>query len=147
MVPESLRIIHRPQEIEARLIPGHWGDLIKGAFNRSSVGTLVERKPRFVVLCKMDGNTAATALEAFSRQMKHLPREVRKSMTCDRGSEMACHPKLARRLKIDIWIGRPACADATRIEREHQQASRANSCPREPTSAMPRKPGSMTSHG
>ena len=124
MVPESLRIIHRPEEIEARLIPGHWeGDLIKGAFNRSSVGTLVERKTRFVVLCKMEGNTAAAALEAFRRQMKRLPREVRKSMTYDRGSEMACHPELARRLKIDIWLGRPARAMATRIEREHQRAS------------------------
>ena len=70
MVPETLRIIHRPEEIEARLIPGHWeGDLIKGAFNRSSVGTLVERKTRFVVLCKMEGNTAAAALEAFSRAL------------------------------------------------------------------------------
>ena len=108
MVPESLRIIHRPDEIEARLIPGHWeGDLIKGAFNRSSVGTLVERKTRFVVLCKMDGNGAAAALEAFSRQMKHLPREVRRSMTYDRGSEMACYPELARRLKIDIWFCDP----------------------------------------
>ena len=58
-------------------------------------------------MCKMEGNTAA-ALEAFSRQMKRLPREVRKSMTYDRGSEMACHPELARHLKIDIWIGRPA---------------------------------------
>ena len=52
MVPVSLKIIHGPEEIEARLVPGHWeGDLIKGAFNRSSVGTLVERKTRFVVLC------------------------------------------------------------------------------------------------
>ena len=51
-MPESLRIINRPEEIETRLIPGYWeGDLIKGAFNRSSVGTLVERKTRFVVLC------------------------------------------------------------------------------------------------
>ena len=108
MVPESLRIIHRPEEIEGRLIPGHWeGDLIKGAFNRSSVGTLVERKTRFVVLCKMDGNTAAAALVAFTRQMKHLPREIRKSMTYDRGSEMACHPELARRLKIDICFCDP----------------------------------------
>jgi IS30 family transposase len=103
MVPESLRIVHRPEEIEARLIPGHWeGDLIKGAFNRSSVGTLVERKTRFVVLCKMNGNGAEAVLDSFTRQMKRLPVALRKSMTYDRGSEMACHPELARRLKIDI---------------------------------------------
>ena len=79
MVPDSLRIIHRPEEIEARIVPGHWeGDLIKGAFNRSSVGTLVERKTRFVVLCRMDGNTAEAALEGFCRQMKRLPREMHK---------------------------------------------------------------------
>ena len=108
MVPGSLKIIHRPEEIEARLVPGHWeGDLIKGAFNRSSVGTLVERRTRFVVLCKMEGNTALAALAAFPRHMKRLPREMRRSMTCDRSSEMACHPELARRLKIDIWFCDP----------------------------------------
>ena len=55
----------------------------------------------------MEGNTAVAALEAFSRKMKRLPREMRKSMTYDRGSEMACHPELARRLKIDIWFCDP----------------------------------------
>ena len=108
MVLEKLRIINRPDEIESRLVPGHWeGDLIKGAFNRSSVGTLVERKTRFVILCKMDGNGAEAALDSFTRQMKRLPAALRKSMTYDRGSEMACHPKLARRLKIDIWFCDP----------------------------------------
>ena len=108
MVPETLRIINRPEEIEARLVPGHWeGDLIKGAFNRSSVGTLVERKTRFVVLCKMNGNGADAVLGSFTRQMKRLPAALRKSMTYDRGSEMACHPELARRLKIDIWFCDP----------------------------------------
>jgi len=108
MVPETLRIINRPEEIEARLVPGHWeGDLIKGAFNRSSVGTLVERKTRFVVLCKMNGNGAEAVLDSFTRQMKRLPAALRKSMTYDRGSEMACHPELARRLKIDIWFCDP----------------------------------------
>ena len=108
MVPESLRIINRPDEIEARLVPGHWeGDLIKGAFNRSSVGSLVERKTRFVILCKIDGNGAEAALDSFTRQMRRLTAAVRNSMTYDRGSEMACHPELARRLKIDIWFCDP----------------------------------------
>ena len=108
IVPDSLKIIHRPEEVDARLIPGHWeGDMIKGAGNRTSVGTLVERKTRFVILCKMDGNGAEAALEGFSRQMKRLPASLRKSMTYDRGLEMACHPELARRLRIDIWFCDP----------------------------------------
>jgi len=108
IVPESLRILHRPEEVDARLVPGHWeGDLLKGASNRSSVGTLVERKTRFVTLAKMEGNGAAAALEGFTRQMKHLPAFLRRSLTYDRGVEMACHPELARRLKIDIWFCDP----------------------------------------
>jgi len=88
MVPDSLRIINRPEEVAARLVPGHWeGDLIKGAFNRSSVGTLVGRKTRFVVLCKMNGNGARAVLDSFTRQMKRLAPALRKSMTYDRGSD------------------------------------------------------------
>ena len=98
MVPESLGIINRREEIEARLVPGHReDDLIKGAFNRSSVGTLVERKTRFVILCRMRGNNAEAVLDSFTRQTKRLPAALRKSMSYDRGSEMACHPELARR--------------------------------------------------
>jgi IS30 family transposase len=108
IAPESLRIVHRPEEIEGRLVPGHWeGDLIKGAFNRSAVGTVVERKTRYLILSKMRGCTADAALEGFTRQMKRLPAALRRSMTYDRGSEMACHPELVRRLKIDIWFCDP----------------------------------------
>lgn len=108
IVPESLKIIHRPEEVDSRLIPGHWeGDLLKGAANRSSVGTLVERKTRFVTLVRMEGNGAAAALEGFTRQMRRLPAVLRRSLTYDRGLEMACHPELARRLKIDIWFCDP----------------------------------------
>lgn len=80
--------------------------MLKGASNRSSLGTLVKRKTRFVTLAKMEGNGAAAALEGFTRQMKRLPAFLRRSLTYDRGMETACHPELARRLKIDIWLGR-----------------------------------------
>ena len=104
----ALRIKHRPEEIEHRLLPGHWeGDFIKGAFNRSAVGVLVERKTRFVTLCKMEGCTALDALEGFTRKMKKLPGFMRQSMTYDRGSEMARHAELAERLKMDIWFCDP----------------------------------------
>ena len=74
IVPERLRLPHRPEEVEARLVPGHWeGDLIKGAFNRFSVGTLVERKTRLVTLAKMEGNGAEAALAGFTRQMRRCP--------------------------------------------------------------------------
>ena len=107
-VPEALRIVHRPEEIALRQWPGHWeGDLIKGAFNRSCVGTLVERKTRFVVLCRMDGCTAQDALEGFTRQMKKLPAFLRESLTYDRGTEMTCHVELAKSLNLDIWFADP----------------------------------------
>jgi len=107
-VPEELKIAHRPEEIQQRLVPGHWeGDLIKGAFNRSCVGALVERKTRFVILCKMDGCTADAALEGFRRQLKKFPSAMRSSMTYDRGTEMTCYAELMDRLDMDVWFADP----------------------------------------
>jgi IS30 family transposase len=107
-VPEAMRIVHRPEQIESRLLPGHWeGDFIKGSFNRSGVGTVVERKTRFVVLCRMDGCTAADALTGFTRQMSKVPAFLRESFTYDRGTELACHVQLAKNLKLDIWFADP----------------------------------------
>ena len=68
---------------------------------------LVERKTRFVVLCRMEGCTAADALEGFTRQMKRLPAFLRESLTYDRGSELACFEALSKRLKLDIWFCDP----------------------------------------
>ena len=103
-----MTIAARPEEIAERQLPGHWeGDLIKGAFNRSAVGTLVERKTRFVVLCRMHDGTAESALESFTRQMKKLPAFLRESLTYDRGSEMARFDELAKRLNIDIYFADP----------------------------------------
>lgn len=107
-VPDALRIQNRPEDIETRLVPGHWeGDFIKGAYNRSAVGVLVERKTRFVVLCRMEGCTATDAVEGFTRQMRKLPAFLRESLTYDRGSEMAHFEELSRRLKMDIWFCDP----------------------------------------
>ncbi len=131
IAPESLRIIHRPEEVEGRLVPGHWeGDLIKGAFNRSAVGTVVERKTRYLILSKMRCCTPEAALEGFTRQTARPPAVLRRRVTYDPGREMACHPELARRLKIDICISRSPHALAARLEREHQRSSALRLIPR-----------------
>lgn len=107
-VPETQRIAQRPAEVGLREVPGHWeGDLIKGAFNRSSVGTLVERQTRFTILCKMEGGTAQAALEGFGKQMKRLPAFLRESLTYDRGAEMALHEVLSAELDLEIWFADP----------------------------------------
>ena len=87
-LPKSIDL--RPPEVTARIVPGHWeGDLIKGARNRSSVGTLVERLSRYVMLVKLDGNTAEDVLEGFTRRLKSIPESLRKTMTYDQGLEGA----------------------------------------------------------
>jgi transposase, IS30 family len=71
---DMVSIHERPEEALGRQVPGHWeGDLIKGAGNAGAVGTLVERKSRYVLLAKMDGADAEVALEGFTRRMRMLP--------------------------------------------------------------------------
>ncbi len=95
----------RPPEVAARIGAGHWeGDLIKGAMNRSSVGALVERTSRYVMLVKLDGGTAPDILEGFDRRLKTIPQSLRKTMTYDQGSEMALHESLRKRLHMDIFF-------------------------------------------
>jgi len=138
--PENQRIAHRPEDIERRLVPGHWeGDFIKGAYNRSAVGVLVERKTRFVVLCKMDGCTSNDALAGYARQMKKLPAFLRQSMTYDRGSEMARHAELTKRLKLDIWFCDPH-APCSAAAMKTPTACCASFCPREPICRKSAKP-------
>ena len=84
---DILSIHVRPPEANDRLLPGHWeGDLIKGARNQSSVGTLVCRKTLFVMLVKLDGSTAVDALHGFEQAFSPLPAEARKTLTYDQGS-------------------------------------------------------------
>jgi len=69
-------IRERPEEAQSREVPGHWeGDLIKGAFNGSAIGTLVDRSTRFVILAKVDDSSAEAVLEGFSRHAcAHSPK-------------------------------------------------------------------------
>lgn len=98
----------RPPEIEDRLIPGHWeGDLIKGAFNRSAVGTLVERSSRLVVLAQVDDSSAMAALEGFSRVLNGIDASMRRSMTYDQGKEMSEHKALTERTGVTVFFADP----------------------------------------
>lgn len=107
-IPDMQSIHIRPPEVEERLIPGHWeGDLIKGAGNRSSVGTLVERTTRFVVLAKMDNATTMEVVKSFSAVLNREPAAMRKSMTYDQGREMHAHQLLTEQTGIKIYFADP----------------------------------------
>lgn len=84
-----------------RTVPGHWEiDLIKGAHNRSAVGTLVERTTRLVILAKMSGTDATSARQGFTKKLRHVPTMLRHTLTYDRGEEMTEHTRLAEHLAI-----------------------------------------------
>jgi len=107
-VADSQTIHQRPAEIETREIAGHWeGDLIIGAHNRSSIGTVVERKTGFVFLSKMKSKSAKDTREGFERQFKTIDQFLRLSMTYDRGSEMAEHALMSKELSLDIYFADP----------------------------------------
>ena len=101
-------IAERPTDVASRTVPGHWeGDLIKGARNRSAVGTLVERTTRLVILARMEGTDAVSAREGFTRTLRHVPAALRKTLTYDRGKEMAKHERLAQRLANQVFFADP----------------------------------------
>ena len=98
-------IANRPKDINTRQIAGHWeGDLIVGAMNKSCVGTLVERKTGYLILSKMQSKSAQHVREGFEANMRHVPDFLRRSMTYDRGAEMAQHPLMSKHLDIKIYF-------------------------------------------
>ena len=90
---DAVSIRERPAEAQDRAVPGHWeGDLRCGA-NNSYLATLVERQTRFAMLIKIAGRDTATVVGALSQHVQKLPQELRRSLTGDRGKEMADHKK------------------------------------------------------
>ena len=98
----------RPKDADSRLVLGHWeGDLIKGAANGSAVGTLVERASRLVILVHLPSAGANDVYEGFRRALAQLPACARRSLTYDRGSEMARHEDLSKALNMPIFFCPP----------------------------------------
>lgn len=107
-IVDAVPISERPPEVEDRAIPGHWeGDLIQGSKN-SFIATVVERQSRFVILVKIDGKGAATAVTGLSRQMKKLPGLLQKSLTWDRGTEMANHRDFTIATNMQVFFCDPS---------------------------------------
>jgi IS30 family transposase len=101
-------IAERPADVATRTVPGHWeGDLLTGARNGSAVGTLVERTTRLVLLARMEGTDATSARQGFTKKLRHVPAPLRKTLTYDRGKEMAEHERLAQRLAIRVVFADP----------------------------------------
>jgi len=109
-IPGMVKISQRPAEVEDRAVPGHWeGDLILGRYGRSAIGTLVERSTRFLMLLHLPrGQTALEVQEAMLAATQRLPQALWKSLTWDRGHEMARHSEISIATGLDIYFCDPA---------------------------------------
>src|SRR6202050_1669063 len=106
-IVDAVSIRERPAEAEDRAIPGHWeGDLLRGARN-SHVATLVERHSRFCLLVKVPGKDTATVVAALSQHVRQLPATLRRSLTWDRGLEMAQHKSFTMATDAQVYFCDP----------------------------------------
>jgi IS30 family transposase len=106
---DAFTISQRPAEVADRAVPGHWeGDLILGTANASAVGTLVERSTRFTILLHLPGrHDAESVAEAMIREMSKLPEHLRRSITWDRGSELAAYRDIQLALAAPVYFCDP----------------------------------------
>jgi transposase, IS30 family len=106
---DALTISDRPAEAEDRAVPGHWeGDLIIGAGGRSAIGTLVERATRFTILLHLPAqHTADVVAAAMIQAMGDLPAHLRRSITWDRGSELAGYRDIQLALQAPVYFCDP----------------------------------------
>jgi len=106
-ITHTVSIRERPAEAEDRAVPGHWeGDLIMGS-NNSQIATLVERHTRYVMLARVKSKDTKTVIDALIKQAHKLPRELYKSLTWDRGKEMADHERFSLDTDIKVYFCDP----------------------------------------
>jgi IS30 family transposase len=104
---DIVSIRERPASVEDRAVPGHWeGDLIAGSKN-THIATLVERKTRYVMLAKVNSRDTETVIKALIKQSKKLPKELYKSLTWDRGKELADHKEFSLATNIKVYFCDP----------------------------------------
>jgi IS30 family transposase len=107
-IKDAVRIDERPEEVKGREIPGHWeGDLIMGKDRASAIGTLVERTTRTIILVPLKARDATTVRRAFEKEFKTVPKQMKKTLTYDNGTEMAEHKMFTKNTKIKVYFTHP----------------------------------------
>ena len=107
-IKNAVSISERPASVDDRAVPGHWeGDLIAGSKN-SYIATLVERHTRYVMLVKVKNKDTESVVSALIKQSKKLPDELYKSLTWDRGKELADHQRFTLATNIDVYFCDPS---------------------------------------
>jgi IS30 family transposase len=106
-IVDAVSISERPASVEDRAVPGHWeGDLLFGS-RSSQIATLVERQTRYVMLVKIDSQDTETVVNALIKNAHKLPQELYKSLTWDRGKEMAGHKRFTLATDIKVYFCDP----------------------------------------
>ena len=106
-ITNAISIRERPAEVEDRAVPGHWeGDLLFGS-NGSQIATLVERHSRYCMLVRVNSKDTKTVINALIKHAHKLPRELYKSLTWDRGKEMADHQRFSLATDVKVYFCDP----------------------------------------
>ena len=106
-IKDAISIRERPAQVEDRAIPGHWeGDLLSGS-RHTQIATLVERHSRFVMLVKLQGRDTHSVITALTRKVGKLPKQLCRSITWDRGKEMAHHRSFSLATDIQVYFCDP----------------------------------------
>ena len=104
---EAVSIRERPPVIEDRAVPGHWeGDLLAGGRN-SHVATLVERQSRYLMLIRVRGKDTRSVVRALTRRVTRLPQGLMRSLTWDRGLELAAHRTFTVATNVQVYFCDP----------------------------------------